>query len=299
MAAMFDTFTHGTADIDGIDISYVMGGAGPPVLLLHGYPQCKALWAKVAPLLAERFTVVCADLRGYGDSGKPRCAPDCSNYSFRAMAQDQAGLMTRLGFSRFHAVGHDRGARTAHRMALDEGQRLKTLTIMDIAPTYTMFMQTDRRLAQAYWHWYFLAQPEPFPETLIARDPDFFYERSLFGWGAARAEDFDAEMMAEYRRAWRNPEMIHGSCSDYRAAGAVDLGHDTLDLNRQVQCPALVFYGAKGVMARLFDLPAEWRIRLADMTEATLPGGHFFVDQFPKETARILADFLTRHESAE
>jgi haloacetate dehalogenase len=297
-AAMFETFTRGTADIDGIEISYAMGGAGPPVLLLHGYPQCKALWAKVAPLLADRFTVVCADLRGYGDSGKPRCAPDCSNYSFRAMAQDQVGLMTLLGFRRFHAVGHDRGGRTMHRMALDHAERVKTLTVMDIAPTYSMFMQTDRRLAQAYWHWYFLAQPEPFPETLIAHDPDFFYERSLFGWGAARAEDFDAEMLAEYRRAWRNPEMIHGSCSDYRAAGAVDLGHDSLDLNRQVRCPALVFYGAKGVMARLFDLPAEWRIRLADMTEATLPGGHFFVDQFPKETARILADFLTRHESA-
>lgn len=296
---MFETFARGTADIDGIDISYVMGGAGPAVLLLHGYPQCKALWAKVAPLLAERFTVVCADLRGYGDSGKPRCAPDCSNYSFRAMARDQAGLMAKLGFPRFHAVGHDRGGRTAHRMALDHADRVKTLTVMDIAPTYTMFMQTDRRLAQAYWHWYFLAQPEPFPETLIARDPDFFYERSLFGWGAARAEDFDPEMMAEYRRAWRNPEMIHGSCSDYRAAGAVDLGLDTGDLNRQVQCPALVFYGAKGVMARLFDLPAEWRTRLAHMTEASLPGGHFFVDQFPRETAGILADFLARHEPAE
>jgi haloacetate dehalogenase len=239
---------------------------------------------------------VCADLRGYGDSGKPRCAPDHSNYAFRAMANDQVGLMSTLGFARFHAVGHDRGGRTAHRMALDHAGCIKTLTVMDIAPTYTMFMQTDRHLAQAYWHWYFLAQPEPFPETLIGRDPDFFYERSLLGWGAARAEDFDVEMMTEYRRAWRNPEMIHGSCSDYRAAGTVDLDHDAQDLSRHVQCPALVFYGSKGVMARLFDLPAEWRTRLAHMTEAALPGGHFFVDQFPQETARILADFLTSHE---
>jgi haloacetate dehalogenase len=292
---MFEGFTHGSADIDGIDISYVMGGAGPPVLMLHGYPQCKALWARVAPLLAARYTVVCADLRGYGDSAKPRCAPDRTNYSFRAMAKDQVGLMQRLGFARFHAVGHDRGGRTAHRMALDHAERVMTLTVMDIAPTYTMFMKTDRHLAQAYWHWYFLAQPEPFPETLIGRDPDFFYEQSLLGWGAARAEDFDPDMLAEYRRAWRNPEMIHGSCSDYRAAGSVDLVHDTVDLERRVECPALVFYGSKGVMARLFDLPAEWRTRLKDMTDASLPGGHFFVDQFPHESARMLEDFLSRH----
>jgi haloacetate dehalogenase len=168
---------------------------------------------------------------------------------------------------------------------------------MDIAPTYTMFMKTDRHLAQAYWHWYFLAQPEPFPETLIGRDPDFFYEQSLLGWGAARIEDFDADMLAEYRRAWRNPQMIHGSCSDYRAAGTVDLVHDTADIDRRVECPALVFYGSKGVMARLFDLPAEWRSRLEDMTDASLPGGHFFVDQFPHESARILEDFLNRHRA--
>jgi haloacetate dehalogenase len=296
---MFEEFTHGSLDIGGVDISYVVGGTGPAVLLLHGFPQCKAMWARVAPQLAESFTVVCADLRGYGDSGKPRSAPDHSNYAFRAMAGDQVSLMSALGFARFHAVGHDRGGRTAHRMALDHPGRVKTLTVMDIAPTYTMFMQTDRHLAQTYWHWYFLAQPEPFPETLIGRDPDFFYERSLLGWGAARAEDFDADMMAEYRRAWRNPEMIHGSCSDYRAAGTVDLEHDTQDLDRRVECPALVLYGSKGVMAHLFDLPAEWQTRLARMTHAALPGGHFFVDQFPLETAQILTDFLAGHDSIE
>lgn len=294
---MFEGFTHGTADIEGTAISYVVGGAGPPVLMLHGYPQCKALWARVAPLLAARFTVVCADLRGYGDSAKPRCAPDRSNYAFRAMAGDQVGLMRKLGFARFHVVGHDRGGRTAHRMALDHPDCAATLTVMDISPTYSMFMKTDRHLAQAYWHWYFLAQPEPFPETLIGRDPDFFYEQSLVGWGAARIEDFDPDMIAEYRRAWRNPEMIHGSCSDYRAAGSVDLVHDTADIARRVECPALMFYGSKGVMARLFDLPAEWCTRLSDMTEASLPGGHFFVDQFPHESARMLEDFLSRHRA--
>jgi haloacetate dehalogenase len=295
MRAMFDAFSKGTADIEGVEIAYVIGGTGPPVLLLHGFPQCKALWAKVAPLLAARFTVVCADLRGYGDSGKPRCAPDHSNYAFRAMAGDQLGLMKKLGFERFHVVGHDRGGRTGHRLALDHSDCLLTLTVMDIAPTYSMFMQTNWHIAQAYWHWYFLAQPEPFPETLIAADPDFFYERSLLGWGAARLEDFDAGMLAEYRRAWRDPKMIHGSCSDYRAAGSVDLVHDTEDLKRRVECPALMFYGSKGVMARQFDLPAQWRTRLADMTVASLPGGHFFVDQFPAETAEILLEFLGLH----
>jgi len=295
---MFEQFKQSTMDVDGVEIAYAIGGAGPPVLLLHGFPQSKALWAKVAPVLAARFTVVCADLRGYGDSAKPRCSPDHANYSFRAMAADQRGLMEGLGFKRFHAVGHDRGGRTAHRLALDHPECLKTLTVMDIAPTYTMFMQTNWQVAQAYWHWYFLAQPEPFPETLIGQDPDFFYERSLLGWGAARAEDFDAGMLAEYRRCWRNPQMIHGSCSDYRAAGTVDLVHDTEDLDRRVQCPALMLYGSNGVMARLFDLPAEWRSRLADMTVAALPGGHFFVDQFPHETAQILGDFLSRHEPA-
>jgi haloacetate dehalogenase len=211
------------------------------------------------------------------------------------MADDQVGLMRHLGFTRFHVVGHDRGGRTAHRMALDHAQCVLTLTVMDIVPTHTMFMKTDRHLAQAYWHWYFLAQPEPFPEILIGKDPDFFYEQSLFGWGAAKAEDFDADMLAEYRRTWRNPDMIHGSCSDYRAAGSVDLLHDAEDLDREVNCPALVLYGAKGVMARLFDLPAQWRPRLDDMTAASLPGGHFFVDQFPRETARMLDEFLTRN----
>lgn len=250
------------------------------------------MWARVAPVLAERFTVVCADLRGYGDSAKPRCLPDRSNYSFRALAADQLGLMQQLGFSTFHLVGHDRGGRTGHRLTLDHPHAVRSLTVMDIVPTYTMFMHTDRKLASAYWHWYFLAQPEPFPERLIGADPDYFYETCLVGWGATRIEDFDAGMLAEYRRAWRDPQMIHGSCSDYRAAGTVDLEHDRADIDRRVACPTLVFYGASGVMARLFDIPAEWRKRCGHVVEAALPGGHFFVDQFGRESAEVLAKFI-------
>jgi haloacetate dehalogenase len=269
-----------------------VAGSGPPVLLLHGYPQNLAMWARVAPALAERYTVVCADLRGYGDSSKPRCSKDRSNYSFRTFAADQLGLMRELGFDRFHVVGHDRGGRTGHRLALDRPEAVRSLTVMDIVPTYAMFMDTNRHVAGAYWHWYFLTQPEPFPERLIGGDPDFFYETSLIGWGATKLSDFDPEQLAEYRRAWRTPEMIHGSCSDYRAAATIDLEHDRADLARKVECPTLVFYGTSGVMARLFDIPAEWRKRCLAIAEASLPGGHFFVDQFPCETARILKEFL-------
>lgn len=291
---MFEGFDRKILSVEGIDIACRVGGSGPPLLLLHGFPQTLAMWAKVAPRLAERFTVVAADLRGYGESAKPRCLPDHSNYAFRALAGDQRGLMRQLGFTRFHLVGHDRGGRTGHRLALDHPEALLSLTVMDIVPTYAMFMDTNRKVAGAYWHWYFLSQPEPFPERMIARDPDFFYETCLLGWGATSLDDFDAEQLAAYRQAWRDPAMIHGSCSDYRAAATIDLEHDAADLERKVACPTLVFYGGAGAMAKLFDIPAEWRKRCGDVTEASLPGGHFFIDQFPEETAAILEGFLLR-----
>ena len=290
---MFESFQRGVATIAGVEISYVMGGSGPPVLLLHGFPQNKSMWGHVAPQLAKDFTIVCADLRGYGDSAKPRCSPDRSNYSFRALAADQVGLMRRLGFDRFHMVGHDRGGRTGHRMALDYPDVVETLTVMDIVPTYAMFMDTNRKVAGAYWHWYLLSQPEPFPERLIGADPDFFYETCLVGWGAARIADFDQDMLADYRRSWRDPAMIHGSCADYRAAASIDLEHDAADIDRKVACPVLVLYGSAGLMARLFDIPAEWRKRCASIEEASLPGSHFFVDQYPNQTAQLVARFLT------
>jgi haloacetate dehalogenase len=290
---MFEGFTRRTVNIDGVEIACVVGGSGPPVLLLHGFPQNMAMWARVAPQLAEQFTVVCADLRGYGDSAKPLCLPDRSNYAFRAMAADQLGLMRQLGHERFHVVGHDRGGRTGHRLALDHPETTISLTVMDIVPTHAMFMDTNRKIAGAYWHWYFLSQPEPFPERTIGNDPDFFYETCLVGWGATKVTDFDPEMIADYRRAWRNPAMIHGSCSDYRAAASTDLDHDAADIDHKVRCPVLALYGSQGVMAKLFDIPAEWRKRCSTLQDASLPGGHFFVDQFPDRTAEILRRFLT------
>ncbi len=289
---MFEGFVRQHIDVGDGAIHCVRAGDGPPLLLLHGYPQNMAMWARVAPLLAEKFTVVCADLRGYGDSFKPQDAADHSNYAFRALAQDQVTLMRALGFERFHVAGHDRGGRTAHRMALDHPDVVLSMAVMDIVPTYAMFMETNRNIAGMYWHWYFLSQPAPFPERLIENDPDFFYETCLVGWGATRITDFDPEMLADYRRCWRNPQMIHGSCSDYRAAATIDLSHDGADLDKKVTCPTLVFYGANGTMAKTFDIPAEWRKRCADVHVASLPGGHFFIDQFPQETAKILADFF-------
>lgn len=290
---MFEGFEFRTIPIEGNEIAFVIGGSGPPVLMLHGFPQNLAMWARVAPELAGRFTVVCSDLRGYGDSAKPRCLPDCSNYSFRAFAADQVGLMHRLGFERFHVVGHDRGGRTGHRMALDHPEAVLTLAVLDIVPTYAMFMDTNRKVAGAYWHWYFLSQPEPFPERLIGSDPDFFYETCLAGWGATRICDFDAEMLADYRRCWRAPEMIHGSCSDYRAAASIDLDHDRIDIDVKITCPTLAFWGSNGLICERFDIAAAWAKRCANLRTASLPGGHFFVDRFPNETTRILMEFLS------
>lgn len=289
---MFEGFQQKRVTVGSIEIAAVLGGSGAPLLLLHGFPQNKAMWARVAPQVAQHFTVVCADLRGYGDSDKPRCLPDRSNYSFRAMAEDQLQLMRHFGFEHFHVVGHDRGGRTGHRMALDHPDTVLTLTVMDIVPTYAMFMDTNRNVAGAYWHWYFLSQPEPFPEHMIGNDPDFFYETCLVGWGATTISDFDQEMLADYRRCWRDPRMMHGSCSDYRAAASIDLEHDSGDIEKKVECPVLAFYGAAGVMAKLFDIPAEWRKRCARLQHASLPGGHFFVDQFPNETAATILKFL-------
>jgi haloacetate dehalogenase len=291
---VFEGFAHHTVDVgDGVCIACVAAGKGPPVLLLHGFPQTHAMWARIAPLIvAAGYSVVCADLRGYGESSKPRRLPDNSNYSFRAMAGDQVRLMRALGHARFRVVGHDRGGRTAHRMALDWPETVESLAVLDIVPTWVLFMETTRQIASAYWHWWFLSQPEPLPERLIGADPDFFYESFLSGLGGRGLSDFDAEQLEAYRKAWRDPATIHGSCSDYRAAATIDLDHDAADLDRKVDAPLLALSGANGVMAKFYDIPAEWRRRASNVQGASLPGGHFFPDTLPNETAEILIGFL-------
>ncbi len=294
---MFAEFERKRIVAGKVTINCVLGGSGPPVLLLHGFPQSHAMWAQIAPQLADRFTVVCTDLRGYGDSSKPAGAADHTNYSFRALAADQIEVMRQLGFERFHVVGHDRGGRTAHRMALDHSSKVLSLAALDIVPTWAMFMETNRQVAGAYWHWYFLSQPAPFPETLIGNNPDFFYETCLTGWGKATIADFDPAQLSEYRRCWRDPQMIHASCADYRAAATIDLDHDRADIDRKVQCPALILWGADGVMGKLFDMKSAWEKHCARLEISTLPGGHFFPDFHAAETAAKLREFLVAAES--
>ncbi|WP_295316695.1 alpha/beta hydrolase [Roseobacter sp.] len=273
------------------EICVATGGSGPPVLLLHGFPQTHAMWHKVAPALAADFTVIAPDLRGYGASGKPA---GTEPYSFRHMAADQVALMDALGHGQFHVVGHDRGGRVAHRLALDAPGRVASLTVMDIVPTHLLLDQLTREVATAYYHWFFLAQPAPFPETLIGHDPDAYFESCLLGWGAAQLSDFDPDALAAYRNAWRNPEAIRGMCADYRAALQVDFDLDAADLDRRITCPSLVLFGAQSAMARACDVAATWSDRLSDMSAQSVPGGHFFIDQNPTETLAALRPFLSR-----
>lgn len=289
---MIPGFTSHRAQVNGQTIAYARGGDGPPVLLLHGFPQTHAMWHAIAPLLGRDVTVIAADLRGYGDSSKPKGA---QNYTFRHMAADQTALMHALGFERFHLVGHDRGARTAHRLALDSPQAVASLTVMDIVPTQHLLADLRADVAQAYYHWFFLAQPEPFPETLIGTDPDRYYQSCLAGWGDGSLADFAPDALSAYRKSWLNPDTIRAMCDDYRAALAFDTDHDTADLHRQVTCPALVLYGAQGKMAEFYDVPATWADRLSDMRAHPITGGHFFPDTNPTDTVKALQSFLTQH----
>ena len=286
---MIPGFDAVRAPVNGQEIAYARGGSGPPVLLLHGFPQTHAMWHQIAPRLAEEFTVIAADLRGYGASSKP---PDMTDYGFRDMAQDQVALMAGLGFDTFHVIGHDRGGRTAHRMALDHPDRLRSLAVMDIVPTHLLLAELTKEVAAAYYHWFFLAQPFPLPERMIGTDPDAYFESCLGGWGAGKLEDFDATALEIYRNAWREPDTIRGMCNDYRAALKLDFDLDAADLAQRVACPALVLYGADGAMGRAYDVPATWAPRLANMTSGAIPGGHFFPDTHPDPTAEALLTFL-------
>ncbi len=296
---IFDGATRTTVKAGEVDINCVISGQGPPILLLHGYPQNVAQWARLTPLLDAELTVVCADLRGYGDSSKPHANADGTTYSFRAMAADQIAIMAALGFDSFHLAGHDRGGRVAHRMALDHPQRVRSLSVMDLVPTYAMYMDTNARLAGQYWQWYFLPLPEPFPERLIGADPDYYFENCLVVNGGAGLDAYDAEALAEYRRCWRDPAMIHASCADYRAGASVDLAHDSSDLDQKVACPTLALWGGSGLLRTHFDIGAEWAKRCVDVRSVAIDGGgHFFPELQPRETAAELLEFVAAAEDA-
>lgn len=269
----------------------VVGGSGPPLLLLHGYPQTHAMWHKVAARLQDKFTIVATDLRGYGASSKPAGLLDHSNYSKRVMAEDQVRVMNSLGFDRFRVVGHDRGGRVAHRMALDHRSRIVQMAVLDIVPTKTMYERTDRVFAEAYYHWFFLIQPTPFPERLIGSDPEFFLKCHL-GSRHAGLEPFDREALEAYLQAFRQPATIHATCEDYRAAATIDLEHDAEDLHRRVEAPLHVLWGKHGVVERCFRPIVDWQARATSVSGRALECGHYLPEEAPAETANELRRFF-------
>ncbi len=290
-AVMFEGFENKRIQTREAAINLVTGGSGPPLLLLHGYPQTHAMWHKVAPGLARDFTVVAADLRGYGDSSKPDSVSDHSSYSKRAMAGDMAEVMTALGHETFFVVGHDRGGRVAHRLALDHAERVKRLAVLDIAPTREMYRDTTDAFARLYWHWFFLIQPAPFPESMIHADTKGYLKKKC-GSGSAGMKPFTEGAWAEYERCFSNPETIRASCEDYRAAATIDIRHDDEDGPRSVTCPLLVIWGAHGVIERCFDTLALWRERAEDVEGYALPAGHYLAEEVPQDVENALKSFL-------
>ena len=293
---MFDGFHRERIETAETVINLVRGGSGPPVLLLHGYPQTHVMWHKVAPILAQRYTVVAPDLRGYGDSGKPPVGDDPETYSKRRTARDQLAVMTALGHESFHVVGHDRGARVGHRMALDAPERVLSFTTLDVAPSQAAFEAMDSSLAFAWFHWHLMRQPEPLPETLIGSNAKFYLDFLLERWTAIEGA-ITEEAYAEYLRCFSDSDTIRASCADYRAID-VDLAHDEVDRGRKISCPVLALWG--GNMAkrpgwqtgRVLDMLAVWQERAVNVRGRSLDCGHFLAEEAPDETAAEILSFL-------
>jgi len=290
MSALFPGFEKRRIKTSGAVINLEVGGEGPPALLLHGYPQTHALWHKVAAKLAREYTLVCPDLRGYGDSSKPKGLPDHSNYSKRAMALDMVEVMESLGYIKFHVVGHDRGGRVAHRLARDHGRRVRSLTVLDISPTLEMYQRTDFSFAKAYYHWFFLIQQAPLPETMVA-SMGARYILGRIGRGRSALRHFDKRAVAEYVRAFKDPRTIHGTCEDYRASATIDLMHDRQDLKKKLRMPLLALWGRQGVIEALFDCLADWREVASDVRGRALQCGHFIPEEKPDELVAELRRF--------
>jgi haloacetate dehalogenase len=266
MSELFPGFTERRICTSGAEIHCEIGGRGPPLLLLHGYPQTHAMWHKIAPALAQTYTLVCPDLRGYGDSSKPASDDAHTAYSKRVMAADMVEAMRELGCARFRLAGHDRGGRVAHRLCVDHPDAVERVAVLDISPTRLMYAQTDRAFATAYYHWFFLIQPFDLPEKLIGADPLHYLRKKTGSWGSD-STFFDPRAFAEYERCFANPATIHATCEDYRAAASIDLAHDDADVaaGRKVTCPLLVLWGEKGVVHRYFKPIEDWRTVAVDV----------------------------------
>jgi haloacetate dehalogenase len=284
----FKGFQLSQVDIGEVSLRVRHGGSGPPLLLLHGYPETHMLWGQVADELARDFTVVVPDLRGYGKSSKPPSTPDHEPYSKRAMARDNLALMRHFGFERFDVAGHDRGGRVGYRLALDHPEAVRRLSVLDIIPTSEVWARADARFAQGYWHWGFLSQPSPFPETFITKDPRaFFFPREA---GGPR----DAEALADYVAAVEDPAVVHAMCEDYRAGATFDRLRDEEDKSagRKITCPVQVLWGAKGAVGAWYDVLAIWREWARDLRGQAIDCGHFIPEEKPAETLAAFQAFF-------
>ena len=291
---MFEGFETRTLPGEGAEIFCRIAGSGPPLLLLHGYPQTGAMWAGLAPALSERFQVVVPDLRGYGQSSSPESTGG-ENYTKRAMAADMVAVMRELGHERFRLAGHDRGARVGYRLALGHPQTVERLALLDIIPTLEMWERLDAARAQSSYHWSFLAQPNPMPERLIAADPVFYLDHTLASWTRSRSTaPFAPEALAEYRKSFSRPGGIHGPCEDYRAGATLDPAHDRedRDAGRRIGCPTLVLWGTDGTPASGGDPLEIWRGWTSEVEGEAIESGHFLAEEAPDETLRALQRFL-------
>jgi len=295
MSDLFPGYAHQQRKANGINLSLRSGGRGPPLLLLHGFPQTHAIWHKVVPILQQHYTLVMPDLRGYGDSDKPPSDEAHAPYSKRVMALDMVELMRGLGHSRFFLCGHDRGGRVAHRLALDHPAAVAKLMVLDISPTLTMYEQTSMGFARDYYHWFFLIQPAPFPERLIGADPAFYLRAKVGGWGAASV--LDPRALAEYERCF-TAEAIHAMCEDYRAAASIDLEHDRADAAARIACPLHVLWGERGVVQRYFAPLLDWRAKVAGTVSGrAVPSGHYIPEEIPETLVTEMIDFFGQRMS--
>ena len=288
---MFDDFTRKQIKAQKTTINLVQGGRGYPVLLLHGYPQTHLMWRKIAPRLAQDFTVVAPDLRGYGDSSKPANGPDMANYSKRALALDQVEIMQALGFDRFAVAGHDRGARVTHRLLRDHPDRITRAASLDIVPTLYRFETVDQKMATGSWHWFFLIQGRGLPEHMIGLDPEFVL-RHMLASHLGDSGAIEAAAFAEYLRCFANPETIRATCAEYRAGASIDLVHDRADRARKVKVPLLILWGARSGQGSGYDMLKVWREHADDVRGHGIDSGHFIPEEKPDEVVAALRSFF-------
>lgn len=287
----FESFESKFIDVGDAKIHCRMGGDGPALLLLHGCPQTHYMWHKLAPALSQRFTVIASDLRGYGDSSKPQGLPDHANYSFRAMARDQVELMEKLGFASFLAVGHDRGARVLHRMALDWPAALRKAALLDILPTKVLYEQTDKQFASAYWEWFFFIQEGDFPEKLLGANPEAFLRYEL--GHLVENGVIGSTAWQEYLRALQDEAAMHGMCEDYRAGASIDLEHDAVDQGRLAEVPLLLLWGELNPVWQRFNMLDVWRLFAKSVTGKGIRSGHYLAEEAPSDVLAALLPFLT------